>query len=317
MDEVRTVLAVDGGNSKTAVALLTEDGSVLETGRSGGFRPHSEGIGAAVDRIENALGTVPRVDHVSACVAGADFPFEEQALAAEIVRRGYSDDVTVVNDTFALLRAGASTGVGVAVVCGAGLNAVGVGPDGRVARFPALGRISGDWGGGIDLAQEALWHAVRAEDGRGPATTLLDAVCTCFGTRTAEEVVIALHTGELSFDRLHDLVPPLLRAAAGGDPAAYSAVVRQADEVAAMGVVALRRLDLIEAPAEVVLGGGVIAAQDPLLTTLLEERFAERAPLAKLLITEAPPIVGAALLGLDRLTAPDSAVLRLRSALAD
>ncbi|MCX4910183.1 N-acetylglucosamine kinase [Streptomyces sp. NBC_00878] len=313
---MRTVLAVDGGNSKTAVALLTEDGSVLATGRSGGFRPHGEGIGTAVDRIENALGRVPHVDHVSACLAGADFPFEEQALTAEIVRRGYSNDVTVVNDTFALLRAGATTGVGVAVVCGAGLNAVGVAPDGRVARFPALGRISGDWGGGVDLSHEALWHAVRAEDGRGPATTLLDAVCTCFATHTAEEVVLALHTGALPADRLHDLVPPLLRAAAGGDPVAYSVVDRQAAEIAAMGIVALRRLDLIGTPAEVVLGGGVIAAREPLLSALLEERFAERAPLAKLLITEAPPIVGAALLGLDRLAAPDSAARRLRSALA-
>lgn len=157
MVEVRTVLAVDGGNSKTAVALLTEDGTVLATGRSGGFRPQSEGIGTAVKRIEEALGRIPRVDHVSACVAGADFPFEEDALAAEIVRRGYSSSVTVMNDTFALLRTGASTGVGAAVVCGAGLNAVGVGPGGEIARFPALGRISGDWGGGIDLGHETLW----------------------------------------------------------------------------------------------------------------------------------------------------------------
>ncbi|MFC7586672.1 hypothetical protein ACFQYP_25240 [Nonomuraea antimicrobica] len=35
-----------------------------------------------------------------------------------------------------------------------------------MARFPALGRISGDWGGGQGLAEEALWHAIRAEDGR-------------------------------------------------------------------------------------------------------------------------------------------------------
>ena len=31
---------------------------------------------------------------------------------------------------------------------GAGINGVGVGPDGAVVRFPALGAVSGDWGGG-------------------------------------------------------------------------------------------------------------------------------------------------------------------------
>ncbi|CRK58243.1 N-acetylglucosamine kinase of eukaryotic type [Alloactinosynnema sp. L-07] len=35
------------------------------------------------------------------------------------------------------------------------MNAAGVGPDGHVARFPSLGRISGDWGGGMHLAVEA------------------------------------------------------------------------------------------------------------------------------------------------------------------
>ena len=54
----------------------------------------------------------------------------------------------VDNDTFAVLRAGTERGWGVAVVCGAGINCVGVSPDGRHARFPALGTITGDWGGG-------------------------------------------------------------------------------------------------------------------------------------------------------------------------
>ena len=52
-----------------------------------------------------------------------------------------------------------------AVVCGAGINCVGMRPDGRTARFPALGRFSGDWGGGWALAEEALYHAARAADG--------------------------------------------------------------------------------------------------------------------------------------------------------
>ena len=76
------------------------------------------------------------------------------------------------NDTFALLRAGTDSPDAIAVVCGAGINCVGRAADGRIARFPALGMLSGDWGGGQHLAALALWHAARAEDGRGPATAL-------------------------------------------------------------------------------------------------------------------------------------------------
>lgn len=317
---MRTVLAIDGGNSKTDVALLTEDGSVLATARAGAFIPQTAGVPAAIDVIAEAVrlalgpsAPAPFADHVAAYVAGADLPSEEDLLREEILTRGYGREVVVGNDTFALLRAGASDPWGVAVVCGAGINAVGVSPSGEVARFPALGKISGDWGGGLGLGEEVLWHAVRAEDGRGPGTLLLEAVREFFGTRLAEEAVLGLHFGELRAERLHGLVPALFAAAAGGDAVARSLVERQAEEVAVMGTVMMRRLGMLGGPCEVVLGGGVLTARDPLLTGLVGERYASVAPHATLVIADTPPIVGAALLGLDRLGAGRAAADRLRA----
>ncbi|MFD0664002.1 BadF/BadG/BcrA/BcrD ATPase family protein [Thermocatellispora tengchongensis] len=206
--------------------------------------------------------------------------------------------------------------MGVAVVCGAGINAVGVSPTGAVARFPALGALSGDWGGGLTLGREALWHAVRAEDGRGPATALAGAVTDCFGARTVEEVVLALHFGEVPMDRLNDLSPWVFRVAAGGDATAVALVLRLAEEVTLFAEVAMRRLDLLDTPTEVVLGGGVLAAADPLLIGRIGELLALRAPQAKPLITGTPPIVGAALLGLDHLGAGEKAAEAVRAALS-
>ncbi|GIH72843.1 N-acetylglucosamine kinase [Sphaerimonospora thailandensis] len=341
----RTVLAVDGGNSKTDIALVREDGIVLATARGPAFLPQSAGVAAAIDvigqTVRQALAGggqhvrlpdlhdgrpdglpegerdreygLPYADHVAAYVAGADLPIEEERLSDELLARGYGRTATVGNDTFALLRAGASAPWGVAVVCGAGINAVGVAPSGQVARFPSLGRLSGDWGGGHHLGEEALWHAVRAEDGRGPATALTDAVLACFGTATVEEAVIRLHLGEESLDQLHDLVPPLLATATDGDAVAMSVVKRMAEEVAVLGIVAMRRTGLLGGPCEVVLGGGVLTAGHPLLMSLIERAYAERAPLAKLVVADVPPIVGAALLGLDRLGAPADAAERVRA----
>ncbi|WP_214414636.1 N-acetylglucosamine kinase [Sphaerisporangium fuscum] len=321
---MRTVLAVDGGNSKTDIALVAEDGTVLARGRGPGFVPQSAGVPAAIDvigeAVRHALGEAarpPYADHVAAYVAGADLPVEEDLLREEILTRGYGREVVVGNDTFALLRAGASRAYGVAVVCGAGINAVGVAPSGAVARYPALGKISGDWGGGFGLGEEVLWHAVRAEDGRGPATLLLEALRGHFGTRSAEEVVLGLHFGDIAAERLHGLVPALLTAAREGDAVARSLVERQADEVTVMGVVALRRLGMLAQPCEVVLGGGVLTARDPLLTALVEERYAAQAPSATLVVTDVPPIVGAALLGLDHLGAPAAAAARLRASFTE
>ncbi|GAA3468870.1 N-acetylglucosamine kinase [Nonomuraea roseola] len=328
---MRTVLAVDGGNSKTDVALVAEDGTVLATGRGGGFLPQSAGVSAAADVVEEAvrqaldplaraIGTAPAApygDLLSAYLAGADLPREEEALREEFAARGFASDVVVGNDTFALLRAGASGPWGVAVVCGAGVNAVGVSPSGRVARFPALGKVSGDWGGGLGLAEEALWHAVRAEDGRGGPTALAALVTEHFGTATVEEVSLALHFGELEQSSLHGLTPRLFEVAAAGDPIARSLVERMAEEIVLLAEVCLRRLELLETPTEVVLGGGVLRARDPLLSELLDERFTARAPQAKLVVADLPPIAGAALNGLDRIGADEEAKARLRGHFGD
>ncbi|MFI7538100.1 N-acetylglucosamine kinase [Streptosporangium sp. NPDC049376] len=317
---MRTVLAVDGGNSKTDVALVAEDGSVLGTGRGGPFQPQISGVDTAVDAIAEAVRAMlgpdaapPFAGHVAAYVAGADLPAEEEILRAEILARGYGEDVVVGNDTFALLRAGASGPAGVAVVCGAGVNAAAVSPTGEVARYPALGKLTGDWGGGFGLGEEALWSAIRAEDGRGPETALREAVREHFGTRTVEEACLDIHFGRTPIDRLHELVPVLMTVASSGDEIARSLVTRMAEEVTVLAVVALRRLGLLETPMEVVLGGGVLTARDPLLNGLIEERFAERAPQAKLIVADAPPIMGAALLGLDAFGATEEAKAALRA----
>ncbi|MEV4473538.1 N-acetylglucosamine kinase [Nonomuraea salmonea] len=316
----RLVLAVDGGNSKTDVAVVSEHGEVLGAGRAGGFAPQRDGVAAAVDVIAAALAALPAgvprdgFAHVSACLAGADLPVEEEALAAELAARELGADVVVRNDTFALLRAGASGPWGVAVVCGAGINAVGVAPSGAVARLPALGRLSGDWGGGQDLGEEALWHAVRAEDGRGRPTALARLVTSHFGTATVEELVLAVHFGLVDGDRLHELAPGVLAAAGDGDPVARELVERQAEEVTVLAEVCLRRLGLLETPVEVVLGGGLLTARDPLMTKLLEAGFALRAPHAEPVVADRPPVMGAALLGLERLGAAKGALTALSTA---
>ncbi|MGW6853227.1 N-acetylglucosamine kinase [Streptomyces virginiae] len=320
-----SVLAIDAGNSKTDVALIGPDGSVLCSGQAGGFQPPRTGVAAAVDVLAEAMADAglrgsgpsgPWFAHVSACLANADFPVEEWKLAREIERRGWGRTTTVRNDTFALLRSGLPAGAdpcGVAVVCGAGINCVGMTPDGRTARFPAVGRISGDWGGGGGLAEEALWCAARAEDGRGGPTELARALPAHFGHTSMASLIEAMHLGRLERARRHELTPVLFAVAAAGDPVALSLVHRQADEVVAMASVALRRLDLLEREVPVVLGGSVLAAGHPQLNDRIAEGLAERAPHARIRVITAPPVLGAGLLGLDTLGSPPEAYEKLRA----
>ncbi|WP_407286588.1 N-acetylglucosamine kinase [Streptomyces sp. BP-8] len=321
-----TALAIDAGNSKTDVALVAADGRLLGTARGGGFQPAVVGTARAIDTlaplVESALaqagmtGAGP-VDHLSAFLANADLPVEETALTSEIARRGWSHTVSVRNDTFALLRAGLPDDgepVGVAVVCGAGINCAGLGRHGATARFPSIGRISGDWGGGSFLADEALWHAARAEDGRGTPTELARALPAHFGLTTMPELIEALHLRGIPDRRRHELAPVLFAVAASGDPVARGIITRQAEEIVLMATVALQRLDLLTEPTPVVLGGSVLAAGHPLLHDRVLRLLSERAPKAVPHVVTAPPVLGATLDTLDRAGAEADAYGRLRRA---
>ncbi|MCM1968445.1 BadF/BadG/BcrA/BcrD ATPase family protein [Streptomyces sp. GXMU-J15] len=314
-----TVLAVDAGNSKTDVAVVTAAGEVVGTARGGGFRPPAVGVDTAVDTLEKAVreafaaAGVSSVTHVSACLANADLPVEEEGLTAALRARGWGSSVDVRNDTFAILRAGVAEPRGVAVVCGAGINCVGMHPDGRTARFPALGRISGDWGGGWGLAEEALWHAARAEDGRGPATELASALPAHFGLPSMLSLIEALHLDRIPLARRHELSPVLFDTAAAGDEVARGLVDRLAEEVATMATVALRRLDLLEEETPVVLGGSVLAARHEQLDVGVRDLLASTAPKAVPRVVTARPVLGAVLLGLDHLRADPEAALRARA----
>ena len=329
------VLAIDGGNSKTDVALVADDGTLLASARGPGINAHDVGVDptvlildAVVKQAAAQLSGRYRTDgtgwvamHTVACLANADLPEEEAEHAAAVQAQGWSPTATVVNDTFAILRSGLADRAegpqahwGVAVVCGAGINAVGVAPDGRVTRYLALGMISGDWGGGYGLGLEVLWHAIRAEDGRGPGTTLAGRLTSHFGVERVEEITLGIHQGKIDDYALVALAPLLLQAADEGDPVARAVVNRLADEISVMAITAMRRLDLTGQATPVVLGGGVITARNPLLMDSITKQLAEAAPRAQVRVIDVPPVVGAALLGLDHVHAPPAAEARLRAA---
>jgi N-acetylglucosamine kinase-like BadF-type ATPase len=322
VDASVAVLAIDAGNSKTDIALVTEEGTVRGTARGGSFRPDRLGaetaVAALVPLVESActdagiVGDRPIARQVAACLANADLPVEHEALEAAIAARGWAGSIEVFNDTFALLRAGLDEPRGVAVVCGAGINCAGLLPDGRTARFAAVGHISGDWGGGGNLWQEAMWWAARADDGRGPATALCDALPHHVGLDRMEELIAAVHLGSLSEAECRGLTPVLFEVAAAGDRVAGDLVRRQAEEVVALAVAAMRRLGVLGEPIPVVLGGGVLTARHPQLMDEIDRLLGERAPLASSTVVTTPPVVGAALLGLDRLGAPATVRDRLR-----
>src|SRR5579859_6369326 len=232
---MHTVLAIDGGNIKTDVALVAGDGRLLSLVRGGTSSPHALGFPQSVELLSSLVAdahalSAPAGDGPGASggatgeraggdgsaagqiadiarvlLAGADLPEEVETLEHGLGALGWAPRLVVENDTLALLRTGTDRGWGVAVVCGGGINAVGLGPDGREVRYPSLGAITGDWGGGYDVGISALFAAARSADGRGAQTALEHAVPAYFGLEEPFDVARAIHLQQMSGERLGEL----------------------------------------------------------------------------------------------------------------
>lgn len=320
----RLLAAVDGGNSKTELVLLTDAGDVLASARSGGSNPQKMGLDRVVGLVGELLGQAlveaklvgSRIDVLAVFLAGLDFPTEVTAAQAALGDARLAGELVVDNDTFALLHGGSTRPYGVAVVCGAGINAVGIAQSGRRSSFLSLGMISGDWGGSLCLGREALWAAARAEDGRGEPTVLRDIVCSHFDASSISDVIAQVHLGGLSELRLAEVVPQLFEPEHVHDAVVARLLARQSDEVAVMAEVMLGRTDLIDVDTDVVLGGALLTGGHASLDDAIHRRLAKTAPRATVRTIEARPVAGAAVAALSHIGAPDAAKQRIKGQLA-
>jgi N-acetylglucosamine kinase-like BadF-type ATPase len=304
------ILGIDGGNSKVDLALTDGAGELLGAERGPTISHQAVGIDAGMTRLRElahklvADGIGDRSLPADLCVAslaGADYPEDVRLLRAGIGALKIAREVIVVNDTFGALRAGTTSGWGVGLVCGQGINAGAIAPDGRQARFPGVGDIAGDWGGGGGISMAALQAAVRGSDGRGPRTSLEKSVPAFFGVRTPAAMTRAFYLERIPHHEIPRLAPLVFSEAEAGDAVAGSIIDRLADELAAMAAALIRKLHMARLEVEVVLAGGVFRTGDVGFYARLDEGIKRVAPRARTVRLGAPPVAGALLLAMDEL----------------
>ncbi len=309
------VLGVDAGATKTFALIADERGRILGFGQGGPGNHQVAGPEPALAEIRRACeealaraGASPPVELGFFGLAGADLPVDFALLTPAIEDMGLAQQVRIKNDTMVALRAGLKRSWGVAVICGTGFNAGGIGPDGREVQLPGLGALSGDWGGGGDIAREVIRLICRAWDGRGQPTMLTEMVLEALGLPSVEELISQLYQSEFDyypgqFDqrRLLDLVPLVFEAAYQGDQVAQDLLVRVGTEVGITASAIIKRLGVEDTDVEVVLGGSVFKGKGPLLVDTVTQVVHRVAPRATIVLPEFEPVVGAVFLALESL----------------
>jgi N-acetylmuramic acid 6-phosphate etherase len=216
------ILAVDLGKSSCRAAAggrRSEGAGAPGLTVPGGARSAA----AAILAVARELGPA---DEVIVGAAGAlAAPDAARALGDALLVSLRAKRVAVTSDAV-IAHAGALDGKpGVVLIVGTGVVALAIAADGALRTADGWGPWLGDEGGGAWIGAAGLRAALRAHDGRGPSTTLLDAARARFGAPQTWPAQLADAAAVASF------APDVL--AADGDAAALAIVAAAAEALAA------------------------------------------------------------------------------------
>ena len=306
---MKYILGVDGGGSKTHAVVASSDGQFLGFGQGGSSNYHTCGLRTAIQEINHSVEKALMQAHVplesihvgAFCLAGADFPQDYQALKEGISQVLPIRRILVKNDVMAALKSGLTRPYGIVVVSGTGINAGGISREGREYVMPGVGRISGDWGGGVDISTEMIRVIVRAWDGRGDQTILSGMVLDALKVQTIPDLITKIYHNEISFQSILSIVPLLFEASKQGDAVACRIIFAVGEEVGVTARALIRKLDLEDSACEVILAGSIFKGEGTVLIETIVKNINEEFPAMEIKRPSHEPVVGSLWLALEEM----------------
>jgi N-acetylglucosamine kinase-like BadF-type ATPase len=300
-------LAIDAGGSRTRV-LVAPVGGVARMFELPSVNPNA--TGTAADRALHELFTTARAVLgkgpaigwlASASVDPSQIDEERERVRRLAHQAGIHIRMVLSNDVVPLLwGVPALAGSGVVVVCGTGSCFFGGHGSDQLARAGGCEYVGSDEGGAVDLGLRGLRAAVRALDGRGPATGLVDKLADWAGC-LAPELARRLAAAPYPKQRLAELAPVVCHTWLAGDEVAGE-IVRAGLSELVLGVRAVCDRLGLAAGFAVAMTGGVLEGCPELYAELVQRLTAELEVRTVNLVTDTPKAVLDALL---RLLGPD------------
>lgn len=298
-------LGVDVGNTKCHALIVDETGSAIGFGAGGpgnhevlgpdGFR---DALHIVVDRALGSASLKPeQISGAGFGIAGYDWPSDGTLMRQVIDTLGMNAPFQFVNDAMIGLIAGAKQGWGVAVAAGTSCNARGRDRAGREGGITGNGQTFGEYGGGIELVYKAYDAMSRAWSLRGPQTLITDLFVEHFRAETIANLLEGVARGRYHI-RAAD-AELVFRAYQQEDAVAENLIRWISQELGSLAIGVIHQIQIEKLEFEVVLAGSFYRGT-PLIEQVMRETIHTVAPGATLVRLEAPPVVGAAMLGMEQ-----------------
>lgn len=302
------VLGLDGSSTKTVALVANEKGRVLGRGEAGPAQYHTIGLRAAAESIRAAVRAAiedagllgQALSAASFALAGVDRTTDRQVMAGVIASLGLGCPIKLDLHASAAL-AGATGGLpGAVVVAGTGSIAYGEDQKGNTYRAGGYGPVLGDEGGGYDIGRRAMLAALRAEDGRGPATILGEKLKKRFMLTSVSELINLVYGDPPPLGRpeIAGLTPMVIEAAHEGDTMAREILRVAGRELGLLAAAVLTKLEWAKDQPVPVAGSGSAFEAGNLLALPMQQVIRSACPQAEIVQPRHTASYGAVLLAL-------------------
>lgn len=255
-------LGVDGGGSKTLALIINEQGQVCGHGQAGSTNHYVVGKEQAQANLHEAVSQAVNAAGSTLPLAAAWFGLAGVDRAADHIfwrswLQSYAGLVYISNDVELILSALEDL-TGVALIAGTGSIALARDQYGQLRRVGGWGHLLGDEGSGYDLGLSALRAALRAYDGRGEKTLLLERILEHWELSRGDDMLERAYDDVRGKGEIARLAPLVLQVARAGDATAMTIMRQRADELALTAFVASQGLSFPAPGAALVLGGSLL-----------------------------------------------------------
>jgi N-acetylglucosamine kinase-like BadF-type ATPase len=271
---------IDAGGTRTLVRVVPTSGEPRQwelpsINPSAGGRPARDALGKVFGGLRDSIDDGPTVGWLASASLDPSTAQDERSRINQAFREaGLRFPLVISNDVVPLLwGVSALAGRGVVVVCGTGSGVLGGDGSGRILRAGGCEYLGSDEGSAFDLGFSGLRAAVRALDGRGAATGLVDAFAEWAGC-PAPALARALAIEPYPKQRVASLAAVVCRTWLAGDVVAAD-IVRSAIVDLSAGVRAVRDRLSLPGGFAVAASGGVLHGCPPFFRELAEHLSVE------------------------------------------
>ncbi len=301
------IVGIDGGGTKTEIIICDVYGKIR-------FQKVGPGLIDYTSRVRyqkilydlwlSALQTLDiepsAIDYIVLGLSGADT--KQDFIDLNQTCKSIFKDVpfTLLNDTWIILRSGLKKLYGAVAIAGTGTNSAAISKTGEKAVLRSLSYTTGTFGGGIDIAREALYYAFRSDELTYRKTALEPGLIHLFGIHKMGDLVPKLYPRSLLKKEDYNHITALtFSCAANHDQVATQILVHAGTVVGEQTAGVIKQLKMENDELPVVVGGRVFKDIDSVFYQAFKQTLRSLVPNAMIIQPHFRPVIGAYLWAID------------------